>query len=85
MAVGTAQKRCLRCGTIIRNRAVCPCCGCEEIGVVERPAPGAAAPQRAVPGGTKMCPVCLGTVPEDRLIEMKGQFVCAECHKTMSK
>jgi len=90
MAGATAQKRCLRCGTIIRNRPVCPCCGCEEHGIVERragvtqAAGGATGARRPAKSGSTMCPVCLGSAPSDSLADFNGQMVCAVCHKTMS-
>lgn len=82
--------RCLRCGTLLRNgRNACPSCGLGlgEDESNEAPKAAASSHQSARPAprpvaaksGVRMCPVCMATVAEIDLSDVKGQLICNPC------
>lgn len=73
-------KRCLRCGTAIRKRVVCPSCGYEVLPDSDGPTPGVTSTQ----GPMKMCAICMESVPEHELMAFAGQEVCADCFESVS-
>ena len=51
----------------------------------ETAAPKSARKAVQAKAGMTMCPMCMGSVPADSLVEYSGQKICQNCHATMSK
>ncbi|HEY3324840.1 MAG TPA: hypothetical protein VGP72_30585 [Planctomycetota bacterium] len=83
--------RCRRCGTLLRNRKVCPCCGfdgAEGAPVTLQVSADAEAHAPRIrevtaKAGVKMCGICMESTPEDQLVEQDGQKICPNCAENL--
>lgn len=82
--------RCRRCGTKLRNRTRCPCCGldlsaAEAPAEAEEVAPAHVIKKVAAKAGVKICAICMESVPEDQVVELEGQKLCPACADNMKQ
>ncbi len=87
--------QCCRCGTKLRNRKVCPCCGYDAaasevkmpvatpISMANEHTSGRMIRKVAAKAGVKMCAICMHSTPEEELADENGHLICPACVESL--